>query len=90
MTETRDFVPLLIPRDNIELELGTGLLEGAGIRFAVGASDRVELLEVFAGSSAEGLHCLLVSAEELDHAIAVLEEAWGPSTFVGRDPRTPR
>lgn len=87
MTDTSDFVPLLIPRDNVEFDLGKNLLEEAGIPFAVGASDRVEMLQVFEGASAEGLHCLLVPAEKLNQAVALLEEAWGPDTFTGRDPR---
>jgi len=88
--EYPEFVPLLLPKDNVELELGRGLLEGAGIPVAVGASDQVELLQVLEGSSAAGLTALLVPVERLDDAVAVLEEAWGPDTFSGRDPRPPR
>jgi len=87
VTESTDFVPLLVPRDTVELELGKGLLEGAGIPFAVGATDRVEMLEVLEGSSAEGMHSLLVPPDRLDDAVRVLEAAWGTETFMGRDPR---
>lgn len=85
--EVSEFVPLLIPKDNIELELGRGLLEGGGIPFATGASDRVEMLKVFGGASASGLHILLIPADRLDEAVALFEQAWGPETFAGRDPR---
>ena len=82
-----EFVPLLVPRDNVEYELGKGLLEEAKIPVAMGASDRVQLLKVFAGSSATGLHVLLIPADRLEEAIALFEGAWGPEAFVGRDPR---
>lgn len=88
--EVPEFTPLLLPKDNVELELGRGLLEGAGIPVAVGASDQVELLQVLEGASASGLTALLVPVDRLDDAVALLEEAWGPETFAGRDPRPPR
>jgi hypothetical protein len=79
-----EMVPLLIPRDHIELDLGKGLLEGAGIPFVVDATDRAQVLEVLAGSSAEGLHCLLVPQDRLADAVAVLEASWGPEALKGR------
>ncbi len=84
---TSEFVPLLVPKDNVELDLGKGLLEGAEIPYVIAASDRVEMLSVLEGSSAEGLHCLMVPKERLDDAIKLLEDAWGPEALAGRDPR---
>ena len=82
-----EFVPLLVPKDNVELELAKDLLKGAEIPHVVGASDRVEMLEVLGGSAAEGLHCLLVPEGRLHDAARLLEEAWGPEALTGRDPR---
>ena len=84
---TSEFVPLLIPKDNVELDLGKDLLEGAEIPYVVGASDRVEMLSVLEGSSAEGLHCLMVPKDRLVDAANLLEQAWGPEALKGRDPR---
>ncbi|MCB9913872.1 MAG: hypothetical protein H6828_01840 [Planctomycetes bacterium] len=84
---TAEFVPLLVPKNNVELELGRDLLEGAQIPYVVGATDRAEMLQVLEGSSAEGLQCLLVPKERLNDAISLLQEAWGEDTFSGRDPR---
>lgn len=84
---TTSFVPLLAPKDHVELDLGKGLLEVAGIPFTVGNTDRVEMLKVLEGASAEGLSCLLVPKDRLDDAVRVLEEAWGPEALAGRDPR---
>ncbi len=84
---TTEFVPLLAPKDHVELDLGKGLLEGAEIPFTEGTTDRVEMLKVLEGSAAEGLRCLLVPADRLDDAVKVLEEAWGPDVLRDRDPR---
>jgi hypothetical protein len=86
-TVTQEFVPLLVPKDNVELDLGTDLLEAAEIPYVVGASDRAEMLQVLEGASAEGLHCLLVPKDRLEDAAQLLEEAWGPEVLKGRDPR---
>ncbi len=87
--EVPEFVPLLIPNENVELELGRGLLEGDGIPVAVGSSDRVSMLRVLEGPGAVGLNVLLVPVDRLDDAVHLLEEAWGAETFEGRDPRPP-
>lgn len=84
---TSEFVPLLVPKDNVELDLAKDLLEAAEIPYVVGASDRAEMLEVLEGSSAEGLHWLLVPKDRLDDAARLLEEAWGPEVLKGRVPR---
>lgn len=84
---TSEFVPLLVPKDNVELDLGKDLLDGAKIPYVVAASDRVEMLEVLSSTSAEGLHCLMVPGERLVEAANLLEEAWGPESLAGRDPR---
>jgi hypothetical protein len=81
VADTNGFVPLLVPRDNTELELAKALLDGAEIPFAIGGPDRVELLEDFAGSSAEGLHLLLVPADRHGDAVELFTDAWGPDTF---------
>jgi hypothetical protein len=84
---TQDFVQLLTPSSNVELDLAKDLLSGAEIPFAVGASDRVEMLEVLEGSSAEGARCLMVDPQRLDEAFSLLLEAWGVEALAGRDPR---
>lgn len=82
-----DFVPLLVPKNNTELDLGRDLLAAAEIPYVVAASDRSEMLEVLEGSSAEGLHCLMVPSDRLEDAAKLLEEAWGEDALKGRDPR---
>lgn len=89
LPEIPQFVPLLLPKDNVELELGRGLLEGEGIPVAVGSSNRVQLLRSLGGAWVEGLNVLLVPVDRLYDAVRLLEEAWGSETFEGRDPRPP-
>jgi hypothetical protein len=85
---TNEFVPLLAPKDHVELDLGKDLLEGAKIPFTVGTTDRLEMLQVLEGASAEGMRCLLVPADRLEDAVRVLEEAWGPEVLKDRGPRS--
>lgn len=87
MKPTEDFVLLLHPRTNTELDLTKDLLGAAKIPYVVDSSDRFEMLEVLEGQSAEGARCVLVPKSRLDDAVGVLQDAWGPEAFAGRDPR---
>jgi hypothetical protein len=78
------FVPLLHASDNVELDMAKDLLESAEIPFVVDASDRLEMLEVLEGDSAEGLQTIYVPAEELDKASSLLQDAWGPEVFASK------
>ncbi len=82
-----DFVALLQAKNHTELDLARELLTGAEIPFIVDASDRFEMLEVLEGQSAEGIQVIAVPKDRLDDAASLLEDAWGPEAFAGRDPR---
>ena len=87
MTPEEDFVPLLQPRDQTELELARNLLDQAGVRNTVLDTDRVEMLRVLEGASAEGLQILVVPRTEVERAIELLREAWGDEALEGRLPK---
>ena len=84
MASDHDFIILLHARNRQEMELGKQLLEEAGIPVVIGASDRVEMLEVLQGSSAEGQLTIAVPKDRFDEASGLLEDAWGPEAFSDR------
>ncbi len=84
MGDEKDFTILFHAKNRQEMELGKQLLEGAGIPVVVGASDRVEMLEVLVGSSAEGQLTIAVPKDRFDEASGLIEDAWGPDALSGR------
>ena len=84
MTNGKDFTVLFHARDRNEMELGRQLLQSADIPVVIGASDRVEMLEVLEGSSAQGRLTVLVPVDRFDDASTLLEDAWGPEVLANR------
>lgn len=84
MASDKDFTILFHAKNRQEMELGRQLLEGAGIPVVIGASDRVEMLEVLQGSSAEGQLTIGVPKDRFDEAAGVIQDAWGPEALSNR------
>lgn len=84
MTTEKDFTILFHAKDRHEMELGKQLLEEAGIPVVIGASDRVEMLEVLEGSSAQGQLTVAVPVDRFDEATGLIEDAWGPEALSDR------
>jgi hypothetical protein len=84
MASEKDFTILFHAKNRQEMELGKQLLEEAGIPVVIGASDRVEMLEVLQGSSAEGQLTIAVPIDRFDEATGLIEDAWGPEALADR------
>lgn len=84
MASSKDFTILFHAKNRQEMELGRQLLEEAGIPVVIGASDRVEMLEVLQGASAEGLLTVAVPIDKFDEATGLIEDTWGPDALANR------